>query len=68
VPLFYLTLMTSSRSTLSLPKGTRKRKAGRSDSIRSMGFGKDLGWNFSHEHCREIERLASWEDERKQAG
>ena len=33
---FYLTI--SSLFEPSLPKGTRRRKAGRSDSIRSMGF------------------------------
>jgi site-specific DNA-methyltransferase (adenine-specific) len=32
-------------SASSLPKDTRKRKAGRSDSIRSIGFDRDHEWN-----------------------
>jgi hypothetical protein len=42
LPHFYL---RTSRVWTPCPSGSRKRKAGRSDSIRSIGFGKDLGWN-----------------------
>jgi hypothetical protein len=42
--LIYLT--TSSSFAPSLPKNTRKRNTARSDSIRSKGFEKDLGWGF----------------------
>ena len=48
LPLFYLTTLSS--SALSLPNGTRKcTLVERSDSIRSMGFEKDLernGWRI----------------------
>jgi hypothetical protein len=37
-PASHLTLTTSSLSAPSFPKGTRKRKVGRSDSICSMGI------------------------------
>src|SRR5215212_4781809 len=40
---FYL--MTSSLPESSPPRSTRKRKVGRSDSIRSMGLGKDHEFN-----------------------
>jgi hypothetical protein len=39
MPHFYL---RTSRAWTPCPSGTRKRKAGRSDSIRSIGVGKDL--------------------------
>ena len=39
-------LMTSSSFARSLPKDTRKRKAGRSDSIRSMGFEEYYAFNL----------------------
>jgi site-specific DNA-methyltransferase (adenine-specific) len=37
--------MTSSRSTLSLLRSTRKRRVGRSDCIRSIGFAEDHRFN-----------------------
>ena len=42
---FYLTISRS--LTPSLPRGTRTRSPlERSDSIRSIGFGKDLEWKY----------------------
>src|SRR5215207_9240393 len=42
MPLFYL---RTSSSWAPSPNATRKRNTGRSDSIRSKGFGKDHGFN-----------------------
>ena len=41
MPHYYL---RTSRAWTPCPGGSRKRN-GQSDSIRSMGVGKDLGWN-----------------------
>jgi hypothetical protein len=46
--------LTTSSFPASLPFSTQqKHKAGRSDSIRSKGFGKDLEWNV-----RRLQRLS----------
>jgi hypothetical protein len=51
MPLFYL---RTSRSWTPCASGSRKRKAGRSDSIRSMGFAEDHRFNvrWLKEACR----------------